>query len=145
MIRGFFKAACGAMRQADGALSKEMTAYKSRITDLIFVFPRAIPIILPPGGELGVLERSLRAETPQGPRVTVVSSETVPVGSTVEFSVGSLSKRVGKGDSTLVVVDLVREWLDYGKLSGLGQWRSASWGRFDYELEELVAQRATEK
>lgn len=26
------------------------------------------------------------------------------------------------------------EWLDYGKLRGLGQWRNSGKGRFTYEL-----------
>ena len=29
---------------------------------------------------------------------------------------------------------LVLEWLDYGKLRGLGQWRNSGKGRFTYEL-----------
>lgn len=31
---------------------------------------------------------------------------------------------------------VVMEWLDYGQLKGLGQWRNASWGRFRYEIVE---------
>jgi len=32
---------------------------------------------------------------------------------------------------------LLREWLDYGALRGLGQWRNASYGRFTYTLKEI--------
>ena len=28
---------------------------------------------------------------------------------------------------------LVREWLDYGKLRGLGQWRNSGKGRFEWK------------
>jgi hypothetical protein len=29
---------------------------------------------------------------------------------------------------------VVREWLDYGKLRGLGQWRNSGKGRFSWEV-----------
>lgn len=30
-------------------------------------------------------------------------------------------------------LDLVREWLDYGALKGMGQWRNSGRGRFVWE------------
>jgi hypothetical protein len=30
--------------------------------------------------------------------------------------------------------DTVMEWLDFGELNGLGQWRNGSYGRFTYEI-----------
>lgn len=30
----------------------------------------------------------------------------------------------------------VREWLDYGVFSGIGQWRNSGKGRFTYEILE---------
>lgn len=30
-------------------------------------------------------------------------------------------------------MDAVREWLDYGMLRGLGQWRNSGKGRFTWE------------
>lgn len=32
--------------------------------------------------------------------------------------------------------EAVLEWLDYGKLRGLGQWRNSGKGRFEYEVVE---------
>lgn len=132
-IKGFFKDACGAMRNADGTLSKAVTAYKSKIDGLIFPQPRFIPIILPEGGAVGICERPLRAETAQGPRVSVCRSETVPAGSVIEFSVAYLAKKVGKGDDAVDVAALIEEWLGYGALRGLGQWRNSGKGRFTFE------------
>ena len=125
-IKGFFKDACGAMNRFDkdarGGLEK-LTAYKTKIDGCIFVFPRFIPIILPEGGKIGLCERPLRADTAQGPRVSLCWSETVPPGSTVEFTVNIMSKDL---------VPYVKAWLGYGELRGLGQWRNSGKGRVSW-------------
>ena len=69
-------------------------------------------------------ERPLRASTPQGERVSIAKSESVPAGSTVEFEVTCL-------DPSLE--GMVRECLDYGQLRGLGQWRNSGKGRYVWE------------
>lgn len=51
-------------------------------------------------------------------------SETVPAGATVEFTIVIL-----KDDMETAV----REWLDYGRLRGIGQWRNSGKGRFEWE------------
>ena len=125
-IKGFFKDACGACNRFDKEFRRnldKLPAYKSKIDGCIFVTPRFIPIILPEGAEVGLCERPLRADTAQGPRVSVVRSETVPAGSTIEFEVAVLSKEL---------VPHVELWLDYGKLRGLGCWRNSGKGRFTF-------------
>jgi len=126
-IKGFFKDACGAMnrfdKEARNGLEK-LTAYKTKIDGCIFVTPRFIPITLPPGSAVGICERPLRAETAQGPRVSVCRSQTAPVGSMMEFEVQVLSKEL---------LPYVEAWFGYGKLRGLGQWRNSGKGRFDWE------------
>lgn len=129
-IRGFFKDACGALRRADGTLdggdenlSKKLAAHKSVIDGCVFVGPREIPLNVPEDLEEDVCERPLRAETPQGPRVALARSETVPAGTTLDIEI-SLTK-----------ADLwptVKQWLDYGQLRGLGQWRNSGKGRFTW-------------
>ena len=126
-IRGMFKDACGMLRRIDGTESKKCTAYKKVIDGTVFVNPRQIPIILPEGGEFGKCERPLRAQTAQGERVALASSETVPVGSTLEFEIELLNSKDEK---------LVLEWLDYGKYRGLGQWRNSGRGLFTYDIIE---------
>ena len=121
-IKGFFKDACGCLRKVSGSESSKCKAYKKQIDGLIFVEPRKIPIVF--DGEVGDCQRPLRAQTAQGERVALANSETVPAGSTLEFTVKMLC------DDT----KLVEEWLDYGKLRGLGQWRNSGKGRFEYEL-----------
>ena len=122
-IKGMFKDACGMLRKIKGTKSSEIKAFKKEIDGLIFPFPRKIRIEL--SGPMGNLQRPLRASTAQGERVALANSETVPAGSTITFSVKCLV------DSQ---IDLVKEWLDYGELRGLGQWRNAGYGRFTYEV-----------
>ena len=124
MMKGFFKAACGALRRVPGTGSNKLTAFKKVIDGLVFIQPRKIFIDFN-CGEMDVLERPLRASTPKGERVTLTRSDTVPVGSTVKLQVnilGGVSKK------------LLTEWLDYGQFSGLGQWRNAEYGRFSYKM-----------
>lgn len=122
-IKGMFKDACGMLRKIKGTKSSEIKAFKKEIDGLIFPFPRKIRINL--SGPMGNLQRPLRASTAQGERVALANSETVPAGSTITFSVKCLVDNQ---------IDLVKEWLDYGELRGLGQWRNAGYGRFTYEV-----------
>ena len=121
-VKGFFKDTCGALRKVKGKTSEKVTAYKKVIDKLIFPEPRQIPIHFE--GAIRECQRPLRAQTAQGERVSLAISEEIPAGATMEFIVTSLT------DDGL---DLVREWLDYGKWSGLGQWRNAGHGRFTWE------------
>ena len=126
VFKGFCKDACGMLRRAKDTKSTKLKAYKKEIDGLIFVTPRMIPIVLPDGGEMGISTRPLRAQTAQGERVSLARSETCPAGSTLTFDVTLLSE---------TLAPLVEEWLTYGKLRGLGQWRNAGFGRFEYTME----------
>lgn len=124
-VKGFFKDACGMLARLKGQTeSSKLKAYKKVIDGLIFVGPRSIK--LNPAGEIGVCQRPLRAQTMQGERVALASSEELPAGTTADFEVILL-------DESLEAV--VREWLDYGALRGIGQWRNSGKGRFSYEVE----------
>ena len=124
LIKGFFKNACGALRDCDDTVSKGLTSYKKKIDGEIFVFPRKIKLDTH-GEEMSICERPLRANTPQGERVAIASSESIPEGTTIDFEVMILNKKLLKA---------VIEWLDYGKYNGLGQWHNSGKGRFTYEL-----------
>ena len=125
-IKGFFKDSCSALQRMKGEeIAKEsckLKAYKKIIDGAIFVFPRKIKINL--AGDIGDLQRPLRGQTAQGERIALAHSETIPAGSTIEIQI--------------MVPDIyekvVMEWLEYGQLKGLGQWRNASFGRFTYEI-----------
>jgi hypothetical protein len=148
-VKGFFKEACTMLKQTDGTISKSMTAHKSKIDGLIFVEPRFIPFHLPEGATLGINERPLRAETAQGPRVSVVRSETAPVGTTIEFTITTLAGTFGKPKKDeddesarggqVDAFDVIREWFDYGAFKGFGCWRNASHGRITWEEVKAAA------
>lgn len=121
-VKGFFKDACGMLRKVSKTKSSGIKAYKKEIDGLIFVQERQIPFIYE--GNMGNCQRPLRAQTAQGERISLANSETIPVGATLEFTVECLV------DSDM---DAVREWLDYGRRRGLGQWRNSGKGRFTWE------------
>ena len=94
------------------------------IDGLIFVEPRMIPIEV--NGEVGECQRPLRAQTAQGERISLANSEEIPAGSTIEFEIVMLDEKAHK--------EAVLEWLEYGRLRGIGQWRNSGKGRFTYEV-----------
>ena len=121
LIKGFFKNACSALRDADGTESKNLKAYKKKIDNLVFVGPRFIKVNFE--GEVGFCERPLRAQTAQGDRVALACSESIPAGATMEFEITVLSKDMLK---------YVIEWLDYGQFNGLGCWHNSGKGKFTW-------------
>lgn len=124
-IKGFFKDTCGGLRKVKGSVSAGIKAYKKEIDKLIFPEPRCIPF--DSCGEIGVCQRPLRAQTAQGERVSLAMSEEIPAGASVTFDIVCLTDDHVKA---------VREWLDYGRFSGIGQWRNSGKGRFTWEEVE---------
>lgn len=135
-IKGFFKDACQMLSRLTGKdengkkkkavnESGKLTAYKKVIDGLIFVEPREIKLNF--DGEIGLCQRPLRAQTAQGERVALSISEEVPAGATAEFEIMCLDDNH---------IPAVKEWLDYGALRGIGQWRNSGKGRFKWEIIE---------
>lgn len=107
-----------------GKACSKITNYKQAIDGGLFVYPRYIPIDLH-GMKMGYCVRSLRASTPMGPRTSIAKSETVPEGSTLEFTVRLDNPKLEAP---------VYECLDYGERHGLSQWRNSGKGRFVWDL-----------
>lgn len=122
-IKGFFKDTCGGLRKVTGSESSKIKAYKKEIDKLVFVEPRVIPF--ENAGLINWLQRPLRAQTAQGERISLAISEEISAGASVTFDVLCLSASHVKA---------VKEWLDYGVFSGIGQWRNSGKGRFKYEI-----------
>ncbi len=123
IVKGFFKEACGLLRLAPESLSAKLAAHKKKIGGLIVVRPRQI--VLVPVSPIWMFSRPLRANTAQGERVAIATSEAMAAGSTAEFEIhiiGGLTEAH------------VLEWLDFGAVHGLGQWRNAGYGTFSYEV-----------
>ena len=118
------------LRGVKGTKSSKIKAYKKEIDGLIFVQERQIPVQT--AEELTNCQRPLRAQTAQGERNSLASSEEIAAGAKMEFSILVMSDDL---------VPAVKEWLSYGKLRGLGQWRNSGKGRF---LCEILEERAAE-
>lgn len=126
-IRGFFKEICGAMRGISGTKSSAVKAYKKKVDNTIFVEPREIPLNLH-GMKMTDCQRPLRGSTPQGERIALANSEVCPQGTTCEFDVLCMVD---------ADVDMLEEWLDYGRYKGIGQWRNSGKGRFTYTSQVI--------
>mgnify|MGYP001576645634 FL=1 len=123
-VRGFLKEAAAAVTGRTG-----LTAYKSKIDRWLFVLPRRIymtngvgQIIAEPQG---ALERPIRAMTMQGPRVSVKRSDLVREGARMSFRLVVLP--LGERELTR---ERIGSWFDYGQWTGMGEWRTGSYGRF---------------
>lgn len=122
-IKGFFKDSTGALRKVPGTKASKVKAYKKEIDGLLFVSPRMIPMEF--SAPVGTCTRPLRAQTAQGERVALATSETVPAGTYIDMTITALTKDM---------LDLAVECLDYGYLRGIGQWRNSGKGRFHWEI-----------
>ena len=134
-IKGFFKDTCGmlsklTMKDPETGKkgkavneSSKITAYKKVIDGLIFVMPRKIPF--ENYGEMAICQRPLRGMTAQGERIALASSEEISGGAEIRFRIICMSAEH---------VAAVKEWLNYGYLRGIGQWRNSGKGRFCYEI-----------
>ncbi len=142
-FKGFFKEVCGSLRTSTKSESFKLTSFKKRIDKLLFVAPRQIVLHMPEGmtmeqiyrkveigGEtrlmLPVLERPIRVQTAQGERVALVCSDMCPPGTWCEFTVTTLGSSITFG--------MMQEWLKYGVLGGMGQWRSGGYGTFRVDV-----------
>ena len=140
MIPGFLKAAadaiCKTRPRKNGTVLGSSSYTASIINQHLSIKERFIPfdqdIVRDKDGNAKGYQRPLRAMTAQGPRVTIASSEMVEAGASLEFTVQVLK------DSPLTE-DVLHTLFSYGQAHGLGQWRNAGWGKFDYELEPLHA------
>jgi hypothetical protein len=130
MVRGFFKSALSAMNAHIG-----IAASKSKVDKYLFISPRRIPITR--DGELiydedSYYERPLRAETARGPRVSLVSSECIDAPWQIEIEI-KVVFNAATAKSRALNWEVVETALDYGQLSGLGQFRNGSYGTFTWE------------
>ena len=129
-VKGFIKEALGILldfQEPDCKIGKAKLSrwtFKKIVDNAVFVEPRAIPLMIPEGGEVTHCTRPLRADTMKGKRVALATSEEAPRGTVIEFDVTTLDKALDA---------LVCKCLDYGARKGIGQWRNSGKGRFTWE------------
>lgn len=129
-VRGFFKSALNAL-ECDNGIKQA----RSKVDKFMFISPRKIHILKDGKRVYDTdedCERSLRAETMQGPRTTVTASEQINAPWTMEFTVKLLQNKSSKSSAALTF-EAVEEALDYGQLCGMGQWRTGGHGLFTWE------------
>lgn len=131
-LKGFFKEAAKTLKKVPGTKTSKVTAYLKKVDNFIFVFgpmrdrERVLPLYMPMDLDLVATDcqRPLRAQTMQGERVALAHSEEAPAGTYFECTIECLV------DADMA---LVREWLDYGRYKGMGQWRNSGLGRISWE------------
>ncbi len=112
---------------------------RAKIDNCVFIFPRKI-YIYRNGAVMqepdDVLERPLRGQTAQGPRVTLVGSERIKAPASIEATIELLMHKE-------LDMNLIRELLNFGRFKGIGQWRNGGFGAFEWEEVEAKAAGAT--
>lgn len=130
-IEGFFKGTAGFLRTVPGTLSSKVKAYKKNIDGRIFVEGEITEsnktgrkIRIKDAFPMDLFQRPLRASTPQGERVSLACSERIPAGASCVFSITCYIDED---------MEMVKEWLNFGRRNGLGQFRNSGMGRFEWE------------
>lgn len=130
MVKAFFKSSLEALKAQNG-----IKAARGKVDKWLFVSPRKVDILRngkPVIEEDSVFERPLRAQTMQGERVALRASEQIDDPWTIEFTVTLLPNEKTKVSANVTWED-VETALDYGEVSGIGQFRNGGWGRFTWE------------
>jgi hypothetical protein len=136
MAKGFLKEA--------GEACTGTWGLRGKLDRWLFITPRQI-LILRDGQPIkkadSNFQRPLRAQTMMGPRTTLTNSEQIDPGCTLSFTVtvlenGTKDGALGKG-KTGITSELLQDWFSYGAYSGLGQFRSGSYGRFTAVVTEI--------
>jgi len=116
LVKGFLKNAGNVLKD-----ELKIKNFKSKLSNYCFVFPRIIYLGVDKAD--GVLERPLRAQTQQGPRVALARSDYLKEGRRITFEIGLLKHKE-------VSMQTIKDLLSYGELQGLGQFRGGGYGRF---------------
>lgn len=138
MIYGYMKAASSAIARTlpkknatilqSMAYTNEIINTHVRCTEQFICFDKDIKRTKE--GRPAYLQRSLRAQTAQGDRITLAKSEVVPAGAKLKFTLNVL-------EGSPLEVSHIKRIFDHGCFFGLGQWRNSGHGMFSYTLKEV--------
>jgi hypothetical protein len=139
MILGFLKASGETYSRTQGAkkgqVLKTASYTQSMINQYVTVGPNLIEsskdINRDPQGNPLFNQRSLRAMTAQGPRVSLAKSEVLPAGTQFTFYITLLGGVDGKKEFFPISMENILTLMRYGADKGLGQWRNAGKGVFN--------------
>ena len=140
MIYGFLKAATEAIcRTVTGPKRGKVLESCSYTQSLINQHVRCVEQFITfdkdvkrqKNGDSYFLQRSLRAMTAQGPRISLAKSEVVPAGASLKFTL-----KVMNGSQ--ITKKVLKTLFEYGgDFTGLGQWRNAGYGMFAFEMMDV--------
>lgn len=139
MIYGFLKAAtealCRTASKKERATVLSSASYtQSLINQHVKVDPQFLTfdqdILRNEDGTAKYLQRSLRAMTAKGPRITLTKSEIVPAGAKISFILKVL-------EGSPIKEEHLHAMFSYGEIKGLGQWRNADFGSFTYAMDVI--------
>lgn len=115
----------GFLKEAANNLKKEfkIACLRDKLTKFVFVKPRWIWLA---EDSDGVLERTIRVNTPQGQRVALATSEVL-YEATFKLEIWLLS------NPHKITWKVIETLLDYGQFIGQGRWRNGDFGSFVWE------------
>jgi CRISPR/Cas system CMR subunit Cmr6 (Cas7 group RAMP superfamily) len=136
MIKGFLKAAAEAVARTlpkkNGTILNSASYTESIINQHVTIEQQFISfdkdVMKSADGSIKYCERSLRAMTAQGPRVSVAKSECIESGAALKFTLLVL-------ENSPLTEEALKKLFSYGRVSGLGQWRNAGYGQFKCTIE----------
>jgi hypothetical protein len=135
MVLGFLKAAAEAIGKTlptkAGTVLNSVSYTQSLINQHVRVVERFITfdkdLQRNEDGSAYYYQRSLRAMTAKGPRVSLAKSEIVNAGAKLTFTLKVMK-------DSKITEEILRKLFSYGEMSGLGQWRNAGYGQFSFVL-----------
>ena len=132
MILGFMKAAADAytktQKPKNGTVLRSSSYTCSIINQHVGMVEQFLPasqdVIKDEEGKPKYYQRSLRAMTAQGPRISLAKSEELAAGTEFEFTLKVL-------DGSALTEKHIKTIFSYGQLKGLGQFRNSDFGTFE--------------
>lgn len=137
-LRGFYKESLAMLIELgdDSVKSLSKWTVKRAVDGILFVNPRRVRLKDVAGNGIAVaaesMTRPLRADTLQGPRICLATSEMLPVGTNLQFEVEVLEVKNAKS-KLRITEEAVLAAMAYGSRRGFAQWRGGGWGRFSFE------------
>lgn len=138
MIYGFLKAAGSAISKTMDRKNGTVLQSDSYTSSLINQHVRCqTPFIVfdqdiarNKDGSPAYCQRSLRAMTAQGPRISLAKSEVVSAGARLQFKINVMK-------NSQIDAGVLNTLFEYGQMSGIGQWRNSGKGQFVHELMQI--------
>lgn len=155
-LKGFFKENIGILVElgADSVKGLSKWQYKRAVDNFIRVIPRCV-YLRKPGAKKDdadgiwkaapeTLTRPLRADTLQGERIALATSEVLPKGTWLQFDFQIITGDNKKSKSAILNIKAVEEAIDFASQKGFGQWRNGGYGRFTWSGDDRFAKAMAE-